>query len=87
MRKVADFNTYKHLQKMSFADFNRWVISVYKSGHADGVDEESEKYGKDPLILNEDSLYDILITVPGIGEKLADKIIERMVEVNETQEK
>lgn len=87
MRKVADFNTYKHLQKMSFADFNRWVISVYKSGYVDGVDEESEKYGKNPLILNEDSLYDILITVPGIGEKLADKIIERMVEVNETQEK
>ena len=87
MRKVADFNTYKHLQKMSFADFNRWVISVYKSGYVDGADEESDKYGKNPLILNEDSLYDILITVPGIGEKLADKIIERMVEVNETQEK
>ena len=87
MKKVADFSTYKHLQKMSFADFNRWVISVYKSGYADGSDEESEKYGDHPLILNEDSLYDILITVPGIGEKLADKVIERMVEVSETQEK
>ncbi len=86
MRKVADFNTYKRLQKMSFADFNRWVISVYKSGHADGVDEESEKYGDNPLLLNEDSLYDILITVPGIGEKLANKVIERMVEVSENQE-
>lgn len=87
MKKVADFSTYKHLQKMSFADFNRWVISVYKSGYADRADEESEKYGDNPLILDEYSLYSILITVPGIGEKLANKIIERMVEVSETQEK
>jgi DNA uptake protein ComE-like DNA-binding protein len=86
MRKVADFSTYKHLQKMSFADFNRWVISVYKSGYADGADEESKKYEDNSLTLNEDSLYDILITVPGIGEKLANKIIERMVEVSENQE-
>lgn len=87
MKKVADFSTYKHLQKMSFADFNRWVISVYQSGYADGADKESEKYGDNSLVLDEDSLYDILITVPGIGEKLANKIIDRMVELSETQEK
>lgn len=87
MKKVADFSTYKHLQKMSFADFNRWVISVYKSGYADGADTESEKYGKNPLVLDEDSLYDILVSVPGVGNKLANKIIDRMVELSEAQEK
>lgn len=87
MKKVADFSTYKHLQKMSFADFNRWVISVYKSGYADGADTESKKYGENPLVLDEDSLYDILISVPGVGNKLANKIIDRMVELSETQEK
>lgn len=87
MKKVADFNTYKHLQKMSFADFNRWVISVYKSGYVDGADEESNKYGENPIVLDEDSLYDILITVPGIGEKLANKIVEKVVGSGEVKEK
>lgn len=87
MKKVADFSTYKHLQKMSFADFNRWVVSVYKSGYADGADTESEKYGESPLVLDEDSLYDILVSVPGVGNKLANKIVDRMVELSEAQEK
>jgi len=85
MKKVADFNTYKRLQKMSFADFSRWVISVYKSGYVDGADEESSKYGDNPIVLDEDSLYDILITVPGIGEKLANKIVERVVKADEAK--
>ena len=42
MKKAVDFNTYKRLQKMSFADFNRWVTSIYMSGVQYGL-KEGEK--------------------------------------------
>lgn len=58
---------------------------MYKSGYVDGADEESSKYGDNPIVLDEDSLYDILITVPGIGEKLANKIVERVVKADEAK--
>lgn len=51
------------------------------------ADTESEKYSENPLILDEDSLYDILVSVPGVGNKLANKIIDRMVELSEAQDK
>lgn len=80
MRKVADFKTFKTLKNMSFNDFNRWVISVYQSGYKDGADEEAEKYGDNPTVFDEDTLYEFLLTVPGVGEKTASRIVNTMIE-------
>lgn len=76
MKKAVDFSTYKHLQKMSFNDMNRWVTSIYKSGYADGYSE----FGDNPLVLDEDSLHDLLVSVPGIGNTLANKIVQRFID-------
>lgn len=76
MKKAVDFSTYKRLQKMSFNDVNRWVTSIYKSGYADGCSE----FGDNPLVLDEDSLHDLLVSIPGIGNTLADKIVQRFID-------
>lgn len=91
MKKGMTFPQYKQLTKslshLSFNDFNRWVNSIYKSGMEDGLEQAVKQYEtiSKGLILNEDSLYDLLIAVPGVGEKLADKIIDAFVEAQERQ--
>lgn len=84
-RKPADFSTYKSVLKMSFNQFNRWVASLYGSGYQDGYDEGGKEFGDNPLILDEDSLYDLLLTVPGVGERIANRIVDRFVEECEKQ--
>ena len=80
MRKVADFSTYKSLRSMSYNQFNRWVQSVYATAYQDGYDEGGKEFGNTPLVLDEDSLYELLISVPGIGDKMANKIVDRFLE-------
>ena len=76
MKKVTDFGQFKNVKNMSFNNFNRWVTSIYGSGYQDGYDEATE--GAE--IFDEDSLYDFLISVKGIGCVLADRIVQAMSE-------
>lgn len=80
MRKVADFRTYKSLRSMSFNQFNRWVRSLYATAYQDGYDDGGKEFGDTPLVLDEDSLYELLISVPGVGNKIANKIVDRYLE-------
>lgn len=80
MRKAADFSTYQSLQSMSYNQFNRWVRSVYATAYQDGYDEGSKEFGDTPLVLDEDSLYGLLVSVPGVGNKMANKIVDRFLE-------
>ena len=80
MRKVADFSTYQSLRSMSYNQFNRWVRSVYTTAYQDGYDDGGKEFGDTPLVLDEDSLYELLISVPGIGDKMANKIVDRFLE-------
>ena len=76
MRKVIDFQTYSHLRKMSFNDMSRWVMSIYKSAYQDGYAESV----KEQVVLDEPELYNTLLSIPGIGPKTADKIINVLKE-------
>ena len=82
MRKLLDFIAYKHIQKMSFADMNKWVLSVYKSGFADGL-EEGEKESSDipDLVaqLTDDRLMEIMLSVKGIGKNRAQIVIDKIL--------
>lgn len=80
MRKVADFNTYRSLRSMSYNQFNRWIQSVYATAYQDGYDEGGKEFGYTPLVLDEDSLYELLVSVPGVGNKTANKIVDRFLE-------
>ena len=80
MRKVADFSTYRSLRSMSYNQFNRWIQSVYATAYQDGYDEGGKEFGDTPLVLDEDSLYELLVSVPGVGNKMANKIVDRFLE-------
>ena len=79
MKKAVDFNTYKHLQKMSFADFNRWVTSIYMSGVQDGL-KEGEKELEECSTFTAEELTSFLQTIPGIGRTTAEKIVNAIIE-------
>lgn len=79
MKKAVDFNTYKHLQKMSLNAFNRWVTSIYMSGVQDGL-KEGEKELDECSVFTAEELTSFLQTVPGIGQKTAEKIVNAIVE-------
>ena len=82
MKKAVDFNTYKHLQKMSFADFNRWVTSIYMSGVQDGL-KEGEKELEECYVFTPEELTSFLQTIPGIGQATAEKIVNAIIEKGE----
>ncbi|MDD6715744.1 MAG: hypothetical protein PUF49_05140 [Firmicutes bacterium] len=77
IKKAVDFKTYKHVLGMSFNEFNRWTLALYKAAWQDGYKDKTDEYGENPLVLDEAQLYDLLRTVDGIGDKTANKIVER----------
>lgn len=85
MKKIADFSTYKHLRKMSFTDFNGWVTSIYMSGVQDGL-KEGEKELEECSVFTPEELTSFLQTVPGIGQKTAEKIVDAIIERSENNE-
>lgn len=76
MRKVLDFKTYSSLRSMSLNDMNRWVMSVYESAYRDGYAEAS----KGQVVIDEDSLYELLLSISGVGPKTAGKVIRALKE-------
>ena len=74
--KAASFSTFKKVQKMSLNQFNRWAESVYKHGVQDGIDFIEEETVAE---LTEDDLYNILLSVKGIGQKRADEVMRRIL--------
>ena len=86
MKKPLKFNDYKLLKAMSFNDMNRWLIVFYSAAYADG--KESLKDDTCLYIEPEDcevaldgqTLYEIILSVKGIGEKRADEIMAKIKE-------
>lgn len=81
MKKLVDFNNWKQVKKLSLNDFNRWVISIYQSGYKDGQEAEKEKFKElesECTVMMDDDLKDLLLTVPGVGEKRAETIVEKV---------
>lgn len=81
MNKVADFKTYKRVQKLSFNDFNRWVVALYGSGYDNGKEEASaELLDECVSALTEDRLMEILLSVKGIGVNRAKEAVEKVLQ-------
>ena len=85
MKKPADFGIYKKLRKMSFNEFNRWITEFYAAAYQDGA--EAVVTDSDPLddpdlvaAIEQERLYEVLLSVPGIGEKLADRILKAILQ-------
>lgn len=78
-RKAMSFSSYKKVRKMSYQEMCRWIELVTVKAAKQGT----ETMTKTHWCLNRDLLRDFLITVPGVGPKIADKIIAGL----ETEEK
>lgn len=80
--KAVDFRTFKTIQKMSLNQFNRWIESIYKSGVQDGL-KEGEKEFDECYTFTVDALSGLLQTVPGVGKKTAEKIVNAIIDSEE----
>lgn len=74
--KPVDFATYKRVQKMTYNDFNRWVISVYNSALQNGINITQNDIVAE---LTEDRLYDLIRSVKGIGENRTIEIVNKIL--------
>ena len=78
MKKALNYRQYKDtlktLNSLSLNDFNRWIESVYKSGMWDGVNSVESEYDG-AIKWDDESFYNFLITIPGVGDKLATRIV------------
>lgn len=52
MKKPLNFSTYKLLHKMSFNEFNRWLIEFYMSAYDDGAEECANKIQRGEIVLD-----------------------------------
>lgn len=80
--KAVNFQTYKQIRKMSLNDLNKWVLSIYKSGYLDGLQEgESESVIADECVaaLTDERLKEILLSIKGIGEKRAEMVLSAVL--------
>lgn len=83
MKKVADFKTYQLVKKLSFNDFNRWIVALYGSAYDDGkADASNTNTLLDECVstLTEDRLMEILLSVKGIGKNRAREVVEKVLQ-------
>lgn len=78
MIKPLNFGNFQAMKRYSYNQMNAWAVSVYQSGYEDG--QESM-----PRILefDKDSMEEFLLSIDGIGEKTAEKIVKAFVEKGE----
>ena len=80
MKKIADFQTYQRVQKLSYNDFNRWIVALYGSGYDDGKADTSNTILDECMsTLTEDRLMEILLSVKGIGVNRAREVVEKVL--------
>ena len=79
MIKPLNFGNFQAMKRYSYNQMNAWAVSVYQSGYEDG--QESM-----PRILefNKDSMEEFLLSIDGIGEKTAEKIVKAFVDKGES---
>lgn len=76
MGKLISFKNLKELQKLPLNSFNRWVESIYESGKQDGIDFVSQETVAE---VGENELYNILLSVKGIGPTRAMQVMRKIV--------
>lgn len=74
---------WNKIKKISYPGFRKWVNdygkALAKAALAGQLDEEVPRVTEDYAMMNTDDLYDILLSVPGIGQKRADMVIEKVL--------
>lgn len=80
MKKLADFNTFKALKRMSFNDFNRWVIEFYHAAFEDGLREGEEEWDECVAAMTEDRMLEVFMSVRGIGPVRAKALLATVLQ-------
>ena len=80
MKKLADFNTFKALKRMSFNDFNRWVIEFYHAAFEDGLREGEEEWDECVAAMTEDRMLKVFMSVRGIGPVRAKALLAAVLQ-------
>lgn len=86
MKKPLKFFDYKILKGMTFNELNRWLLNYYLAAYEDGFQDSQRlcSFSIEPddceVAIDGQSLYDIISSVKGIGEKRADEIMSKLKE-------
>lgn len=85
------FNQYKMCQKMTPNQFSRWVKAFADEMWEQGYSKACEDYPEGAIVIDtsdtmvvdasEEKMREVLLSVPGVGPKLCEKIINRVYEV------
>lgn len=74
---------WNKIKKISYPGFKKWVNdygkALAKAALAGQLDEEIPKVTEDYAMMDTDELYDILLSVPGIGQKRAEMVIDKII--------
>lgn len=82
---------HKRLQGMKQGQFVQWACSFWQNAYDEGFFEAQQKYTQSGINISEDidasvydadTLYSDLLTIRGIGPKLARDIINKITEGN-----
>lgn len=78
---------WNKIKKISYPGFKKWVNdygkALAKAALAGQLDEEIPRVTDDYTMMSTDDLYDILVSIPGIGEKRAEMVIEKIIDWQE----
>lgn len=77
--KAISFNEYKRIQKMSYNDFNRYVLNVAKAGYNQCMHDITKDEPCEVFCLDESEVRDRLKTFP-----ISDGLIEKIITALET---
>ena len=85
------FNQYKAIQRMKPNEFSRWITTfadeMWQQGYSKACEDVPEGSvvidTTDTMVIDtsEEKIREILLSVPGVGPKLCEKIINRIYEV------
>lgn len=91
MKYKMPFNQYKQCQKMTKNEFSRWLEAFANQMWQEGYDKACENVPDGSIVIDttdtvvvdtsEDKMQEVLLSVPGVGTKLCEKIIDRVYEV------
>ena len=80
------FSQYKACQKMTKNEFSRWLETfaheMWNQGYQDAHQGATVIDTSDTIVIDtdEDKIRELLLSVPGVGPKLCDKIVDRIYE-------
>lgn len=78
--KPLNFGQYQTMKRFTFNQMNQWVLSVYSTGFVDGQESNQEFQC---LNFDDETMYQFLMSIDGVSEELAKKIVQAMIQKGE----